>query len=106
MIKLIELTQGSTAPFFSLELALHASEIGITALKPIRERFPRFADLLDDEPEADLFDRLRAAGSVGRPLGGDRFLARISGSITARTLRPGKRGPKPKAAVDEVQSSY
>jgi len=68
---------------------------GITALAPIRERFPRFADLLDDEPEADLFGRLRAAESIGRPLGDDRFLARIE-HFAARTLRPGKRGPKPK----------
>jgi len=75
---------------------------GITALKPIRERFPRFADLLDDEPETDLFDRLRAAESIGRPLGDDRFLARIE-RLTARTLRPGKRGPKPKASADETQ---
>ena len=26
---------------------------GITTLAPIRDRFPRFADLIDDEPEAD-----------------------------------------------------
>ncbi len=75
---------------------------GITALTPIRERFPRFADLLDDAPEADPFDRLRAAASVGRPLGDDRFLARIV-RMTARTLQPGKRGPKPKATTDEKQ---
>jgi putative transposase len=74
---------------------------GITALAPIRERFPRFADLLDDEPE-DLFDRLRAAESIGRPLGDDRFLARIE-RLSARTLRAGKRGPKPKATTDEKQ---
>ena len=68
---------------------------GITALAQIRERFPRFADLLDDEPEADLFDRLRAAESIGRPLGDERFLARVE-RLTRRRLRPGKRGPKAK----------
>ena len=73
---------------------------GITALAPIRARFPRFADLLDDEPEADLFGRLRAAESIGRPLGDDRFFARIE-RIAARPLRPGKRGPKPKATRSE-----
>lgn len=78
---------------------------GLTALAPICERFPRFADLLDDEPETDLFDRLRAAESIGRPLGDDRFLARIE-RLTARRLRPGKRGPKPKAPVDETRESY
>jgi len=74
----------------------------ITALTPIRARFPRFADLLDDEPEPDLFDRLRAAESIGRPLGDERFLARIE-RLTARALRPRKRGPKPKAASEEKQ---
>jgi hypothetical protein len=33
--------------------------------------------------------RLRAAESIGRPLGDDRFLARIE-RMTARTLRPAK----------------
>jgi putative transposase len=67
---------------------------GITVLAPIRDRFPDFADLLACDPEADLFDRLRAAESIGRPLGGDRFLARIE-RLTGRSLKPRKRGPKP-----------
>jgi putative transposase len=77
---------------------------GLTALAPIRERFPRFADLIDDAPEADLFARLRAAESIGRPLGDERFLARIE-RLTRRRLRAGKRGPKAKAAADERQES-
>jgi putative transposase len=67
---------------------------GITALKPIRDRFPRFADLLASEREDDLFERLRAAESVGRPLGDERFLTRLERS-TGRVLKAGKRGPKP-----------
>ena len=69
----------------------------VTALTPIKDRFPRFADLLASEPEADLFERLRAAESIGRPLGGDRFLARVE-RLTGRELKPGKRGPKPREA--------
>jgi putative transposase len=61
---------------------------------PRLERFPRFADLLASEPEADLFERLRAAESIGRPLGDDRFLARLERS-TGRVLKAGKRGSKP-----------
>jgi putative transposase len=68
---------------------------GITSLAPVRDRIARFADLLDDEGDAEAIGRLRAAESVGRPLGHDRFLARIE-RLTARSLRPGKRGPKPK----------
>jgi putative transposase len=67
---------------------------GLTALAPIDDRFPKFAALLASEPEANLFDRLRAAESIGRPLGNDRFLSRIE-RRTGRVLKPAKRGPKP-----------
>ncbi len=73
---------------------MRGKDDGVTALAPIRDRFPRFADLLESEPEADLFERLRAAESVGRPLGDDRFLARLE-RLTKRVLKPAKRGPKP-----------
>jgi putative transposase len=68
---------------------------GITARAPIKKRIPDFADLLAGAPEVDLFSRLRAAESIGRPLGDDRFLARLE-RLTKRRLRPGKRGPKSK----------
>jgi putative transposase len=74
---------------------LRGKDDGLTALAPIKHRFPHFADLLASEPEADLLDRLRAAESVGRPLGSDRFLARIE-RLTGRDVKPGKRGPKPR----------
>jgi putative transposase len=73
---------------------LRGKDDGVTALKPVKERFPDFADLLASEPEADLFEPLRAAESIGRPLGDDRFLARLQ-RLTGRMLKPGKRGPKP-----------
>jgi putative transposase len=53
------------------------------------------ASLVSPESEADLFEPLRAAESIGRPLGDDRFLARIE-RRTRRVLKPGKRGPKSK----------
>jgi putative transposase len=73
---------------------LRGKDDGLTALAPISDRVPRFADLLASEPEHDLFGHLRAAESVGRPLGDDRFLSRIE-RRTGRVLKPGKRGPKP-----------
>jgi len=63
-------------------------------LKPIRDRFPNFADMLASEPEIEMFERLRAAESIGRPLGNDRFVARLE-RLTGRALKPGKRGPRP-----------
>jgi putative transposase len=74
---------------------LSGKDDGITARAPVKARIPDFADFLASAPEADLFDRLRAAESIGRPLGDDRFFARIE-RLTKRRLRPGKRGPKSK----------
>jgi putative transposase len=76
---------------------LRGKDDGLTALAPIRDRFPHFADLLAGEPETDLFAPLRAAERIGRPLGDARFLARIE-RRTGRLLKPGKRGPKPSAS--------
>jgi putative transposase len=73
---------------------LRGRDDGLTVLKPVRDRFPDFADLLTVEPEADLFEPLRAAESIGRPLGSDGFLGRLE-RLTRRALKPGKRGPKP-----------
>ena len=84
----------------STRVHLRGKDDGVTALAPIRDRFPDFADLLACEPEADLFDSLRAAESIGRPLGDDRFLARLERK-TGRVLKPGKRGPKPSAGEDD-----
>src|SRR5258708_4002008 len=66
---------------------LTGKEDGITSLAPIRERFARFADLLALKPDTEAFARLRAAESIGRPLGNDRFLTRIE-RLTARKLSP------------------
>lgn len=78
---------------------LRGREDGITALRPIRDRFPDFADLLASEQNADTVERLRAAESVGRPLGDDRFLARLE-RLTRRRLKPATRGPKPRETTD------
>jgi putative transposase len=73
---------------------LRGKDDGLTALAPIKDRVPRFADLLASAPETELFKRLRAAESIGRPLGDNDFLAHIE-RRTGRVLKPGKRGPKP-----------
>jgi putative transposase len=67
---------------------------GVTARAPVHRRFPRFAELLALKPDIDLYARLRAAESIGRPLGDHRFLARIE-RLTGLSLKPRKRGPKP-----------
>ena len=73
---------------------LSGKDDGITARRPVRDRFPDFAALLADAPTPDEFVRLRAAESIGRPLGDESFLAGLE-KLAGRQLRPGKRGPKP-----------
>lgn len=68
---------------------------GVTARAPVLDRFPDFAGLLAAGEDEAMSQRLRRAESIGRPVGDDRFLARIE-RRTGRTLKPGKRGPKPK----------
>ena len=78
---------------------------GITALAPVLARFPDFAALLDggeDAASGMAFERLRRAETVGRPLGGAEFLARLEG-LTRRTLAPRKRGRKPTSRPDDRQ---
>jgi putative transposase len=73
---------------------LRGKDDGLTAREAVRDIIADFAGLLASAPEQDLFDSLRAAESIGRPLGSDRFLGRIERQ-TGRVLKPGKRGPKP-----------
>jgi putative transposase len=61
------------------------------------ERAPRFADLLDGDPDDGAFTALRRGELIGRPLGAPAFLDAI-GRRLGRNVAPGKRGPKPKAA--------
>jgi REP-associated tyrosine transposase len=69
---------------------------GITALAPVLARYPDFAALIAEGEDAGAFERLRRAESIGRPLGEDGFLLRLEG-LMRRSLRPQKRGPKPRA---------
>jgi len=68
---------------------------GLTQTQPVLERFPDMGEMLKREADADALRRLRAAETIGRPLGEPGFLRRIERK-TGRDLMPGKRGPKPK----------
>jgi putative transposase len=70
----------------------------VTTIAPVRERFPDFAALLAAGEEEVMSMRLRKAESIGRPLGSERFLAELEARCD-RTLKPGRRGRKPKNAL-------
>jgi putative transposase len=78
----------------SVHAILAMGDDGITAVAPVLERYPRFAELIAAGPEPEAFGRLRRAESIGRPLGDDDFMTRLEAQ-TQRSLKPGRRGRKP-----------
>ncbi len=64
---------------------LSGQDDGLTALQPVLQRYPRFADLIEREPDEAAFTRLRRAETIGRPMGDARFLTELEAQF-ARTL--------------------
>jgi putative transposase len=74
---------------------LSAEDDGLADVRPLLDRAPNFADLLDTDPADPGFTALRRNELIGRPLGDRAFLDAI-GRRLGRGVAPGKRGPKPK----------
>ncbi|WP_294535739.1 transposase [uncultured Rhodoblastus sp.] len=78
----------------SVRAHLAGEDDACVAVAPILSRCAGgFAELIETEPEPAQMAALRAAETIGRPLGGERFFDEIA-ALTGRDLRPGKRGPK------------
>lgn len=72
---------------------------GLTAVEPVRSRYPDFAAVLAAGEDEAASTRLRRAEQIGRPLGGRDFLDRLERE-SGRPLAAGRRGRKPaKSAV-------
>jgi putative transposase len=85
-------------PWSSAQVHLgRVADDGVTAKAPVLSRYPDFADLIAAGEDEALSQRLRRAEAVGRPLGGEAFIARLEAE-SGRALKPGKRGRRPKAA--------
>ena len=78
----------------SVRAHLSARDDALVAVAPLIERCGgRFADLIDAPPPPRALAALRAAETIGRPLGAPAFLDRLA-LLTGRDPRPRKRGPK------------
>ncbi len=66
---------------------------------PVIERYGDFAAFLAQEENATAFRMLRQSETTGRPLGSDKWIEKLE-KLTARRLKPQKRGPKRKARDD------
>ncbi|MFZ5678015.1 MAG: transposase [Pseudomonadota bacterium] len=84
----------------SARVYLRSAADGLTRTQPVLDRFPDIGEMLRREADADALHRLRAAETIGRPVGEPGFLRRIERK-TGRDLAPGKRGPKPKRHDDD-----
>ena len=86
-------------PWSSVHVHLgRAPDDGVTAKAPVLERYPDFAALIEAGEDEILFQRLRRAETIGRPLGTQAFLDRLERQ-SGRQLAPARRGPKPKAGL-------
>jgi putative transposase len=82
-------------PWSSLHALLGlVADAGVTARTKVLDRFPDFAGLIAGGEDEALSNRLRRAETIGRPLGAEAFLQRLERQA-GRTLKAGKRGPRP-----------
>ena len=73
---------------------LSGRDDGLVSVAPLIERCGgRFADLIETAPSAEAVSALRAAETIGRPVGSSAFLDRLA-AATGRDPRPKRRGPK------------
>ena len=71
----------------SLRAHLDGCDDGLVAVAPLLDRLGSVTALIDTEPEAEALARLRAAQTIGRPLGSDEFVTRLEGIVQRRLRR-------------------
>lgn len=83
-------------PWSSVRAHLGEADDPLVTVAPVLERYGRFADFLGDTSADEAGWRaLRMSETSGRPLGSSAWLGELEAK-TGRTLKPQKRGPKPK----------
>lgn len=86
----------------SVAAHLSGRDDALVSVRPLLDRCAgRFTDLIETAPpgEAEALSALRAAETIGRPLGPAAFLDRLA-SLTGRDPRPKRRGRKPKTGIE------
>ena len=85
--------KASAWPWSSVKAHLSGKGDGLVTVKPVLDRFPDFAGLLEAGEDEEQSKALRAAETTGRPLGDPHWLDQIEAAL-GRSVRAGKRGPK------------
>jgi len=87
----------------SAQAHLSGDDDGLVDVKPLLDRAPRFADVLETDPDDPCFASLRRSERIGRPLGSAQVTASVERRL-GRIVTPGRRGRKPEAARNESDS--
>jgi putative transposase len=82
----------------SVAAHLEEKDDGLVKVAPVLDRYGRFADFIDLAPDEEEWRLLRMSETSGRPLGSADWIDALE-ARTGRTLKPQKRGPKPKASI-------
>ncbi len=85
-------------PWSSARAHLAGRDDGVVAVAPLRALVPDWAAYLAGGLEPETLEAIRRHTQSGRPLGSAHFVERLEVRL-GRVLKPGKRGPKPKAAT-------
>lgn len=85
-------------PWSSVHACLGRGD-GLTATGPVLSRYPRFAELVEAGEDEALSQSLRRAERIGRPVGGEAFVAELERQA-GRTLKAARRGPKPRREAE------
>ncbi len=75
---------------------LDGRDDALVRVAPLLERFPDWRDYLSDDVDAAALKTLRQHGRSGRPLGSERFVAKLETEL-GRHIGAGRRGRPPKA---------
>ena len=91
-------------PWSSVRAHLAGCDDRLVEVAPLLERCGgRFADLIAEKPDPAKIAALRAAETIGRPLGAGDFLDCLA-ALTGRDPRPGKRGRKARGATQRGEA--
>ena len=80
-------------PHSSVAAHVAGEDDGVAIVRPLLDRIPRFADLLDGDADDPDFAVLRNSETIGRPLGRASFVEAVEKQL-GRKVTPEKRGRK------------
>ena len=75
---------------------------GVTRIESVKPYLEAAMGIITSGEEDARFDAIRRSETIGRPIGNDDFLRRAEKQV-GRTLKPGKRGPKPGAGAGDTR---